>query len=306
MSDALKNQIAAVRPNLAKSTLTSYASLLRSLHARVFGTAAAPTLESFQNSPAPVIAALLGNRDLPLSSRKTALAVLTAMTTGDAQALYREQMVADAAVYEQTMKKQEKTETQKRNWIEQDEVRSVWQRYKTQAMALYRMKEPLTFKEKQAIQDFVMISLFVLMPPRRAMDWTEFKIRNVDKNHDNHYDARKKLFVFHKYKTARTYGTQEVPVPSELVPILNKWIKTTDSEWLLVNASGTKFTTSSFGHRLDKLLGSGGRRIAVNSLRHAFLTGKYADSMAQRQEMVKDMRLMGSSINMAETYVKLD
>ena len=49
--------------------------------------------------------------------------------------------------------------------------------------------------------------------------------------------------------------------------------------------------------RLNKIFD--GKKISVNQLRHTFLTEKYGD-------IGEDMEDMGSSINMATTYIKKD
>jgi hypothetical protein len=49
-----------------------------------------------------------------------------------------------------------------------------------------------------------------------------------------------------------------------------------------------------------------GKKVAVNSLRHSYLTGKYADTIVKNKEIENTMTEMGSSKGMLATYVKED
>jgi len=54
--------------------------------------------------------------------------------------------------------------------------------------------------------------------------------------------------------------------------------------------------------RLNKLFG--GKKVGVNLMRHAYLTGKYGDTIAKNKDIEDTMADMGSSKTMLTTYVK--
>jgi hypothetical protein len=78
-------------------------------------------------------------------------------------------------------------------------------------------------KTKRAFQDYLILSLYTLLPPRRNLDYQLMKyIKKYDSNLSNdfnYYDG--KIFYFNNYKTRGTYKKQEVEVPKELQEIIN-------------------------------------------------------------------------------------
>ena len=136
--------------------------------------------------------------------------------------------------------------------------------------------------------------------PRRSKDYVDFKIRNIDKDKDNYLDKGK--FVFNSYKTAKTYGTQTVDIPTQLRNIINKWIKVNPTDYLLFDANGGKLSAVKLNQRINKIFD--GRKVSVNQLRHTFLTDKFGDTIQKKKEVAETMEDMGSSSSMLDTYVK--
>ena len=90
------------------------------------------------------------------------------------------------------------------------------------------------------------MSLFTLIPPRRAMDYIEFKINNNDKNKDNFIKGNS--LVFNTYKTSKAKGQQTIKIPKELKSILTKYIKIIDnkSDYLLFDNKYKQLSTPNF------------------------------------------------------------
>jgi predicted secreted protein len=82
----------------------------------------------------------------------------------------------------------------------------------------------------QTIQQYIILCLLggIFIAPRRSLDYTEFKIKSINKDDDNYLD--KNELVFNKYKTAKFYNEQRVAIPKELKSILTKWIKNNNSK----------------------------------------------------------------------------
>jgi hypothetical protein len=181
-----------------------------------------------------------------------------------------------------------------------DEVKKVFDQLSKQANVLYK-KETLSSADLQEIQNYVIVALLggVFIPPRRLLEFTNFRIREIDPAL-NYLD--KKTMVFNSYKTAKTYGQQIVECPPALLKILKKWISSNKTDWLLFDSNGGKLTPVKLNQRLTKVFGKGR---SVNSMRHSYLTGKYADTIKVNEELEKDMAAMGSSSkNQATTYIK--
>ena len=295
----IKDIIQSKRPSLSANSLTTYTSILKNLFKKVFSNEETFSAELFDKDYQKVLSFL---QDIPFNKRKTSLSALVVLCPDNKH--YRELMMADIEAYNTDIAKQEKTPTQKANWIESNEIANLWNKMKIDVDLLYK-KQILTEHDRQHIQNFVILTVLsgLFFPVRRSKDWCDFKVRNIDKEKDNYLD--KSNLVFNSYKTAKTYGKQTVAIPTKCKNILQKWIKINPtSDYLFTDTNGKPLTAVKINQRLNKLFN--GRKISVNALRHSFLTSKYATTMKEMKDMENTMSQMGSSMNMAENYVKLD
>ena len=290
---SIKEYIKDKRSTLSESSLTTYTSILRSLYKKLYGDG---EVDFAKFNEADKILDHL--KELTPNKRKTILSALVIITDNKK---YRDQMLSDVRDYNKEISKQEKTDTQEENWVTQKEVEDMFNDLKKNANLIYK-KENKTSNDLQVLQNFIILALFKLIAPRRSKDYVDFKIKNVDKEKDNYMDKGK--FVFNSYKTAKTYGKQEVAIPRELTTIINKWIKVNPTDYLLFDVNMNPLTAVKLNQRFNRIFD--GKKIAVNALRHSYLTDKYADDMKKKNAMSNDMTNMGSSLSQAETYVKLD
>lgn len=212
-------------------------------------------------------------------------------------------MLKDVRDYNADIQKQEKTETQQESWVEKNAVNEIFSDLKKNADAIMK-KQKYTLSDLQEIQNYIIIALLggIFISPRRSKDFCDFKIRNIDTSKDNYMDKNK--FIFNSYKTAKTYGKQDVDIPVKLKNIIAKWIKINPTEYLLFDANMNKLSAVKLNQRLNKIFD--GKKVGVNQLRHTYLTDKFADSI-KREKVIKDtMEDMGSSKEMLKTYVKKD
>ena len=167
---------------------------------------------------------------------------------------------------------------------------------------LYK-KKTLNNTDLQDIQNYIILCILSgkYIPPRRSKDYVDFKIKDIDKDKDNYIE--KKNMVFNSYKTAKTYQRQELPIPPELMKILNKWIKINPTEYLLFDSNGKKLTNVKLTQRLNKIFG---KKASVNQLRHTYLSDKYQDTIKLNKDMADDMKAMGSSRSQEAIYIKKD
>jgi len=290
----LKQHIKDKRSTLSDSSVITYFSILKSLYKKVFGDGEID-VKKFEDS-SKILNYL---KDLEPNKRKTIMSALVVICE-DAKP-YREQMLTDIKETSIQTAKQEKTTSQEENWISQNALRAKFTELQTDAMHTYKKKN-ITPQDLQRIQDFIIIALFHLIPPRRAQDFTEFKIKNIDRQKDNWLDERTDDFVFTKYKTAKFYGEQRLPIGKDLKKIIKKWISVNPTEYLLFDSNSGKLSTIKLNQRLNRIFGSD-KGMSVNALRHSFLSDKYQDSIKMKEEMDKDMKAMGSSLAQATTYI---
>lgn len=293
--DKIKDYIHTKRPTLSKSSIITYASILKNLYLKVFKDDDM-NLGKFDNSE-PVLTFL---KDMPPNRRKTILSALVIITDKKA---YRDLMAEDVRDYNKDIHKQEKTPQQEASWVETNQVKEVCDDLKKVADLLYKKKQ-LSSADLQQIQNYIIMCVLggSYISPRRSKDYVDFKIKNVDKEKDNYIEKGK--FVFNSYKTAKTYGKQEVDIPTQLRNIINKWIKTNPTEYLLFDANGGKLSAVKLNQRINKIFD--GRKVSVNALRHTFLTDKFGDTIAKKAQVADTMKDMGSSSSMLDVYVKKD
>ena len=290
----LKEELKKKRSNLSDNSIKTYTSILKNLHKKVFQNKEMD-MSDFDNCD-DILEYL---KDHPSNKRKTILSALVVLTGKDD---YRNKMNDDVVEYNKEIGKQEMTQTQRDNWITTDEIKAIFKGLEDDAKMLYK-KANKTISDIQQIQNYILVTLCsgLFFPPRRSLDWCLMKIKNVDRNEDNYIDKSK--FVFNKYKTAKTYGQQELPIPIQVKNILNRWIGINDTEHLLHDNNGNPLTSVKLNQRLNRIFG--GKKVGVNNFRHTYLTDKYATVSEQNKKLAKDMSEMGSSSNMADTYIKL-
>ena len=289
----LKEYIKDKRPTLSASSITTYNSILRNLYKKVFGAGEIET-KKFEETD-KILAHL---KEVPPNKRKTILSALVIITDDKK---YRDLMLEDIKEYNHDIGKQEKSESQKENWVAGGDIKSLWDNLKRNTDLIYK-KSHITPNDLQQIQSYIIVSLLggVFVPPRRSKDLVDWKIKNVDKTKDNYLD--KSSIHYNSYKTAKCYGEQVVQIPTALKNIITKWIKVNPTDYLLFDTNMNPLTSVKLNQRLNKLFD--GKKVGVNALRHTYLTDKYADTMEQKKKIDKDMTEMGSSANMLTTYVK--
>ena len=292
--DSIKEYIHTKRPTLSKSSLTTYASILKNLFKKVFGDETID-LKKFDDTD-KVIAFL---KDMPPNRRKTILSALVIITE---KKPYRDLMLDDVREYNAEIHKQVKTENQEESWVDTKQVKEIWDELKANADLLYKKKN-ITTADLQSIQSFIIMSLLsgIFIPPRRSKDYVDFVIKDADKATDNYLDKSK--MIFNSYKTSKTYGQQVVDIPPPLKKILTKWLSVNPTKYMLFDSNGNKLSSVKLNQRINKIFG---KAVGVNQLRHTYLTGKYGHTIEQKNAINNTMTEMGSSANMLDTYVKKD
>jgi integrase len=287
--DSLKEVLKDKRPNLSDKSINTYASVLKTIMKNM----KFDTVKQLDNDK-KVLEYLA---EMKPNTRKTRLSALFVLTENEA---YKKNMLEDVNAYNNSMKSQTKNDKETENWITKDELFKIYNNLKKDTNVLFRKKNK-NMSDLQDIQAFVMLSLFVLLPPRRALDYSEMKIKNIDKTKDNYIKGNN--LIFNIYKTSKQKGQQIIEVPKQLKSILNKWVKINTTDYLLFDNKGGKLTSVKINQRFKKLLG---KNFSVNMFRKLFLSDKYADTMEQMKNLEKDMVSMGSSKSQVNHYVKVD
>ena len=286
-SSDLKSILREKRPNLSDKSIATYSSILRNIMKNMLTDNVSKLDESSK---------VLDYLDeFKPSQRKTKLSALVVLTDNDE---YRDQMLNDIRSYNDSMKSRTKSDKEAANWVSQPELDKIYKDLKTQANALFKKSE-LSKSDLQTIQNYVILSLYTLIPPRRSLDYTEMKINNIDKKQSNYINGKK--FIFNTYKTSRVKGQDNVQIPTQLKTILNKWIKINPTDYLLFDNNGGKLTPVKLNQRFEKLFG---KKFSTSMIRKLHLSSNYGATMKKMDEMASTMKSMGSSSTQINHYVK--
>ena len=290
----IETQLKHNRPNLSASSLNTYTIILASIYKKVFGS------EDFDislfNKEADKVLEHL--RETKSSTRKTKLACLFVLSGNEK---YKNLMLSDIGSYTDELSKQEKNQKQTDSWVNTDQLKQKYNELKHTSDLLYK-KQSHTANDLQQIQDYIIMCLYSnkFIPPRRLLDYTEFKMKEIDLEKDNY--MHKNTFCFNKYKTAKVYGKQTVNIPLQLRNILNKWNKLSTNDYLLIDKVGNKLSNVKLNQRLKSILGNNS---SVNAIRHGVLSEMFQPDIEMQNKMKDIATKMATSASTIQTqYLK--
>lgn len=299
----IRERLKQNRPTLSESSLKTYTSILSNLYKKVFPDTALD-LSKFSNHKK----FLNYLKDTDGSKRKTYLSSLVVISPDTEE--YRTLMNKDGQEYNNKKKLQKKTEKEEENWVDQEELTTIYNNLEQEAKRIFKMKNP-TPQDLQTAQNYVILSLVSgkHIAIRRSLDWTEMKWKNYSTTADNFLEMGKKgwKFFFNVYKTNKYLGDQQVVIPKELKKILTSWLKLLESiygetDYLLVDSKGGKLTPTKITQRLNSIFG---KKASINILRHSFLSEKYKN-MPALEDLETEATAMGHSLKEHLEYIKKD
>jgi site-specific recombinase XerD len=254
---------------------------------------------------------------LDSAQRKTVLASLLTISPLESKAyeIYQKLMKMDMDKYRKWQESQVKSEKEKKNWISADQVREVWKMLEQRVQRFLKSptKLPLYKDDFFDLQDFVILSVYTLIEPRRIADYAYFKIRNVNEKEDNFMELpknkkNKAKFVFNRYKTEKYYGRQEVEIPNTLKTIIQKWMMYNPTDWLFVNIRHEKILASNLTSKINSIfqraLGNPEIKISVNMLRHIMVSDESLKDAPLLEKMKQTAKEMGTSVESLMLYKK--
>jgi hypothetical protein len=276
-----KNQLLANRPNLSKSSLTSYISLLNSLTKKMNGFC------DYNNSDC--IIKWLDENCKNINSRKTILSALYVLTLNEC---YKTTFIVDCNTVRENDMKNEMNEKQIENYVSYDNILKKYQ----------YIKDNLNTENIINYRDFVALSLMagIHIPPRRLLDWVELKHSNFTKG-DNYIDKEKSCLVFNKYKTVKKYGEQVIPIPKELLELLMDFKKFSKNDYLLFNINGDKMDVGLLNKLINDIFGC---KLGCNGLRHSYISSYVLPHLPKVAELNRIAYQMGHSLNTQLIYKK--
>ena len=197
--------------------------------------------------------------------------------------------------YNKLLSKNEKSETQEKNWVTMDELKSIAKKL---------------LKENPKSQNSLIAALYTMGAAPTRLDYYDMEIVNKkfkqdpEKNYLVIYGARKKEFVFNDYKTKKKYDRVVVPVSKDVNKILNNFLKLNPERKYLLEKTRNQvpLTRNALGKLLPIIFSGTGKNITLNIIRHVFISENVdLESLKKFQEISKKM--MHSSATQQE-YAK--
>jgi hypothetical protein len=204
---------------------------------------------------------------------------------------------------EKTKPTDEYNEKQKKNLMTIDEIEEI---------RINLIKGITNFTTKlnyDLLLDYVILSLYTLQPPRRNEFYNMKIVNTLDKIKDDEnyllWGAKKKMFIFQDYKTAKKYGKEIVPINKDLQDVISLYLKNRKhialegNDYFLVKYGNLEFEHSNdITRTLNRILK---KNVGASMLRHIYLSEKYGKII---QEMEKDASMMAHSTEMQKEYIK--
>jgi hypothetical protein len=217
---------------------------------------------------------------------------------------YADQLVNQNRTLKAQEAKNEKTPTQEANWLTWAEVQKKHEELKERVKAL---PERLTESQYNHLLEYTILSLYVLLPPRRNDYQNMLIVKEAPEDATKNYlEGATGRFIFNKFKTSKREGQLIVDIPTELFAVINTYLnhhpllkgKHTLPQPFLVYADGRPLTaTNSITRILNKIFG---KSVGSSLLRHIYL-GKYSDTL---KDMKADSVAMSHSLHQQKDYVK--
>ncbi len=303
--EAIAKRLRENKPYIGQSSINTYTSLIANLYTNMDQEGS--PLEFF-NKNYRKVTKYIQDHYTSASGIKTRMAALISYCSNEnAIDFYREVMNENMAKQKEIYRSQKLTPAEKKNWIDYTEIEETLDLLKRKTNALFKgvSSENIQMAKLQEAQQYIILCLYVLIPPRRLMDYTEMMCKNYDPETDNFIERTQPWhFVFNKFKTAKSKGRQEISIPDRLKEVLKKWIKISGkhSDYLLFDRNGNKLTVSQLQHRINGIFS--GRKISVNVIRHSYLTHRFGDEekIAEKEQLAEQM---GHSIGQQSEYVKI-
>lgn len=215
---------------------------------------------------------------------------------------YKEAVIKVSELTRKKEEQQTKSAAQEENWESWSDILRTYEQLKREAEPFFTKKN-LTSSNIRAMRDFVILSFYVLIPPRRIKDYIDFKMSNIDKDTDNYWDKEKHEIVFNSYKTAKNYGQQRIQAPKELEEVFEKWIPIAKqfSDYILFNGYGEKMAQPVLTKAINNIFR---KKISASMLRHIYISDVVLKDVPKITELDEIAHDMGQSRNQQMLYKK--
>jgi hypothetical protein len=218
---------------------------------------------------------------------------------------------------EAQVKTNDKTETQKENWITWKEVVEVRDALQKEVDAIVLPEDgKVGVVDYSTILSNMVLALYTYIPPRRNKDYMLMKITKLKgaesmPTNQNYYDIHNQRFIFNTFKTSKTYGQQIVSIKNNkgLLKAIDAYLKvhqcpTDDMYSFLCHFGGIPFQYDfDITRNLNRTFK---KNIGASMLRHIFISDMYdIDDIKEKAKERNDLaNAMAHSVTVQQDYMK--
>lgn len=160
-------------------------------------------------------------------------------------------------------------------------------------------------KSYNRFRNFVILSNYILLAPRREKDYIIMHVSETNDNLDkelNYYIKQDGTFIFQNYKTSNKYGKQIIKLTEKHNNIIKDFVTTYNIKGSLFNLN-----RGSIGNKISKIFeaSTNGKKIRINILRHSYIS-YITDKgyLSKKEDREKIAMIMAHSEGMQNEYYK--
>ena len=241
----------------------------------------------------------------------------TKSTYAKAIKYYARKFEAVKGVIEAKVETNDKTETQKENWITWKEVVEVRDALQKQVDSIVLPEDgKVGVVDYSTILSNVVLALYTYIPPRRNKDYMLMKITKLKgaesmPTNQNYYDILNQRFIFNTFKTSKTYGQQILSIKENkgLLKAIDAYLKVhqcpkEDMYSFLCHYGGIPFQYDfDITRNLNRTFK---KNIGATMLRHIFISDMYdIDDIKEKAKERNDLaNAMAHSVTAQQDYMK--
>ena len=275
---SLKEMIMEDRPHLSEGSVRTYLTNLKKI-----GITEPSDIEKLDEPD--YVFNIIDEMKLNMKRNVVSCVLIIITASGgrkDLYEIYRQKLFDLGKEYNAEMAKNEKTETQEKNWVKIEELKTITKRL---------------LRENPKNQNSLIAALYTMQPPTR-LDYYDMEIVGPKaeigdkKNYLVIHNTRRKEFVFNDYKTSNKYNQMIIKVSKELNRVINKFLKLNpERKYLLQQARSEKpLTRNALGKLIPIIFKDTGKNVTLNIIRHVYVSEQVDLAAVKKfQEIAKNM-----------------
>lgn len=202
-------------------------------------------------------------------------------------------------VYIDKRKDNNKTSRENKNWIDFEDIEKKLMKVE-KIVKNTQYDDKLTKQEYNNMMEFVILSLYTLLPPRRneygdmkIISDMEYQDSSIDDMENNNYLVKgKKNYVFsygkNAVKSSGDADSQIIDVPQKLTRVLKLWLKHNDTKYLLPKYNEDKpIGKNGLTVMLNKIFSP--KKISTSMIRKIYLSHKFGDIQKEQKRIASEM-----------------